>query len=168
MNGNVSLGLFDGNGDLLALPNGATFAGPLDLSGGFTGATSQLTLNGNANISGSNLDLTDGGYSEAGSAFSNKAVDTASFQTSFDFQVEETYTYPLADGFTFTIQGNNPQALGNGGGDLGYGGIGNSVAIKFDYYNNAGEGDDSTGLFEDGEDPVRPRYRPDGNRREPE
>ena len=68
----------------------------------------------------------------------------------------ETFTFPLADGFTFTIQGNNPSALGVGGGDLGYGGIGNSVAIKFDYYDNAGEGDDSTGIFTDGQDPYVP------------
>ena len=65
-------------------------------------------------------------------------------------------TNPLADGFTFTIQGNNPNALGFGGGDLGYGGIGNSVAIKFDYYNNAGEGTDSTGLYTDGAHPMVP------------
>ena len=90
LNGNVGLGLFDGNGNLLALPSGATYTGPIDLGGGFSGATSQLTLNGNANISGSNLDLTDGGYSEAGSAFTRTAVDTASFQTSFDFQVQAT------------------------------------------------------------------------------
>ena len=156
LNGNVGLGLFDANGNLLALPSGATFAGPIDLSGGFSGATSQLVLNGNANFSGSDLDLTDGGFSEAGSAFTNKAFDTAAFKTSFDFQVKEASTSPLADGFTFTIQGNSPQALGNGGGDLGYGGIGNSVAIKFDYYNNAGEGTDSTGLFEDGAYPDVP------------
>ena len=83
-------------------------------------------------------------------------VDIGSFQTSFNFQVLETATFPLADGFTFTIQGNGPNALGNGGGDLGYGGIGNSVAIKFDYYNNAGEGTDSTGIFTDGQDPYVP------------
>ncbi len=156
LNGSVSLGLLDGSGNLLALPDGASLVGPVNLSGGFAGATSQLTLNGNANLSGSNLDLTDGNFSEAGSAFTNNALDVASFQTSFNFQVLETYTYPLADGFTFTIQGNSPSALGNGGGDLGYGGIGNSVAIKFDYYNNAGEGNDSTGIFTDGQDPYVP------------
>ncbi len=149
------MGLYDGNGDLLALPSGATYAGPIDLGGGFSNALGQLTLNGNANISGSNLDLTDGGYSEAGSAFTTNAIDTASFQTSFDFQVQSV-TIPPADGFTFTIQGNNPQALGGSGGGLGYYGIGNSICIKFDYYNNAGEGTDSTGLFEDGAYPDVP------------
>ena len=46
--------------------------------------------------------------------------------------------------------------MGGNGGGLGYYGIGNSIAIKFDYYNNAGEGDDSTGLYEDGAYPDIP------------
>ena len=157
LNGNVGLGLYDGNGNLLALPPGAALSGgPVNLSGGFSSASSLLTLNGNASISGSNLDLTNGGYSEQGSAFTNTTLDAASFSTSFDFQVFETYTYPLADGFTFTIQGNSPTALGEGGGGLGYAGIGKSIAIKFDYYNNSGEGNDSTGLFTDGAYPTIP------------
>ncbi len=48
------------------------------------------------------------------------------------------------------IQNSGPTALGPNGGDLGYAGIGNSVAVKFDLYNNAGEGSDSTGLYLDG------------------
>ena len=80
LNGNIGLGLYDASGDLLALPSGATYAGPVDLSGGFSNALGQLTLNGNANISGSDLDLTDGGYGEAGSAFTTNAIDTASFR----------------------------------------------------------------------------------------
>ena len=154
LDGNVALGLLDGSGNLLALPNGASLNQSINLGGGFSGPNG-MTLNGFANISGSNLDLTDGGFGEAGSAFTNNTLDVGGFTTSFDFQVTST-TNPPADGFTFTIQGNSPNALGNGGGDLGYGGIGNSVAIKFDYYNNAGEGNDSTGLFTDGADPYLP------------
>ncbi len=155
LNGDVSLGLLDGSGDILALPTGASYSDGVNLGGGFSGPIG-MTLNGNANISGTSLDLTDGNYSEAGSAFTNSVLNVGSFTTSFDFQVLQTLTNPLADGFTFTIQGNGPTALGNGGGDLGYGGIGNSVCIKFDYYNNAGEGTDSTGLFTDGADPYVP------------
>jgi hypothetical protein len=71
----------------------------------------------------------------------------------------------MADGLTFTIQGNSPTELGPAGGGLGYGpdfpdptvrGIRNSVAIKFDIYDNAGEGTDSTGLFTDGRSPTVP------------
>jgi hypothetical protein len=46
--------------------------------------------------------------------------------------------------------------LGAPGGSLGYAGIGKSVAIKFDLFNNAGEGDDSTGLFINGAWPAVP------------
>ena len=43
-----------------------------------------------------------------------------------------------------------------GGGDLGYAGIPTSLAVKFDLYNNAGEGPDSTGLYTDGAVPTIP------------
>src|SRR5262249_11987895 len=72
-----------------------------------------------------------------------------------------------ADGMTFVIQSDarGTRALGPGGGGLGYGEdhpnddtdptrIRNSVAIKFDIYNNAGEGIDSTGIFTDGRSPT--------------
>ena len=109
--GMVAEGLYDSSGNLLALPSGVSeSAGPLNFSGGFSGASSLLALNGNANISGSNLDLIDGGYYEAGSAFSKSVEDVASFQTSFNFQVLQSYSYPLADGFTFTIQGSGTSA----------------------------------------------------------
>ena len=39
---------------------------------------------------------------------------------------------------------------------LGYQGIGDSVAVKFDLHSNAGEGIDSTGLFTDGALPTVP------------
>ena len=73
-------------------------------------------------------------------------------------------TNPNADGITFTIQGTGPTALGPSGGGLGYGpdtpggapGIGKSVAVKFDLYNNAGEGADSTGMYTNGASPTTP------------
>ena len=155
LNGDVSVGLWDGSGDLLALPSGAAFAGAANIKFVNFSSSTGITLNGNASISGSNLDLTDGGFTEAGSAFTNIPISVSSFSTSFDFQVASA-TVPPADGFTFTIQGNSPNALGISGGDLGYAGIGNSVAIKFDYFDNAGEGTDSTGLFTDGQNPYVP------------
>ena len=98
--------------------------------------TASLTLNGGANLSGSSLTLTDGGAFEARSAFFNIPVNVQQFTTNFNFQL----TSPSADGFTFTIQGNTPSAVGGFGGNLGYGGISNSVAIKFDLFSNEGEG----------------------------
>jgi hypothetical protein len=123
----------------------------LDYHTGFAGATG-LTLNGSAKVSATDLRLTDGGSNEAGSAFSSSAVGIATFSTQFSFQL----TNPNADGFTFTIQGNSPTALGGAGGYLGYAGIGKSVALKFDLYNNAGEGSDSTGLYTNGVNPFTP------------
>ena len=65
---------------------------------------------------------------------------------------------------TFTIQNKTPSSVGQGGGGLGYGpdapsgppGIGKSIAVKFDLYNNAGEGPDSTGLYMNGASPTTP------------
>ena len=131
----------------------------LDFSGGFAGASSSLTLNGSAAITGSVLRLTQHDHNgQAGSAFSNIKQDVASFNTSFTFD----YNEPHADGFTFCIQGGASTALGPTGGGLGYGpdepggsgGIANSVAVKFDLYDNLGEGDDSTGLYQDGASPT--------------
>ena len=132
----------------------------LDFSGGFAGSTNLLTYNGSAAINGTRAELTNNGGNEAGSVFSTSAVDTTRFNTQFTFQL--TAGTSTADGFTFTIQGIGPTALGPTGGGLGYGpdhvggtgGIGQSVAIKFDLYNNQGEGVDSTGLYTDGAAPT--------------
>ena len=128
---------------------------------GFT--STGLTLNGNgvvnAAINGTRLRLTDGGDYEATSAFFNTPVDILSFTTNFSFQLTDA----TADGIIFTIQGDGPTALGQNGAKLGWAfgkagtsGIGNSVAVKFDIYNNDGEGTDSTGMFTDGARPTIP------------
>jgi hypothetical protein len=132
----------------------------LDFSAGFAGSTGQLTYNGSAAINGTKAELTNGGYGEAGSVFSTTAVDVTGFSTEFTFQLSAGSS--IADGFTFCIQGNGPTALGPSGGGLGFGpdhtggtgGIPNSVAVKFDLYNNQGEGVDSTGLYTDGAAPT--------------
>jgi hypothetical protein len=156
--GTVGFGLYDGHGNLLALPAGASLTqlgGPIDFGGGFSGAAGQLTLSGNAQLSGSNLELTDGGFSEAASAFANSQVYVGNFSTSFNFQITPG-TSPTADGMTFTIQGDGANALGGAGGELGYYGLDKSVAIKFDLYDNSGEGTNSTGLYINGVDPSVP------------
>src|SRR5690348_6507110 len=124
--------------------------GSPNFGSGFT--SSGLTLNGGAVINGTRLRVTDGGTAEARSAFFSTAVNVQSFITDFTFLL----TNANADGFSFTIQGNAPTALGLGGGGLGYQGIGNSVAVKFDLYSNAGEGNNSTGLYVDGAAPTVP------------
>ncbi|AXC13690.1 hypothetical protein ACPOL_4417 [Acidisarcina polymorpha] len=113
-----------------------------------------LTLNGSSALSGTALQLTNGGALETASAYFSTPVGITTFTSDFDFQLTEA----VADGFTFVIQNQGPTALGNPGAgeDLGYGGIPTSVAIKFDIYNNAGEGSDSTGVYVNGATPTLP------------
>ena len=132
----------------------------INFGSGFPSATG-LQLNGSTKVNANNLELTDGGSYEAGSSFWTTPVNIQAFTTNFTFQL----TSAVADGFTFTIQNAGVTALGNLGGGLGYGvnpnggttgGIGNSVAIKFDIYSNSGEGTDSTGIYTDGASPTVP------------
>jgi hypothetical protein len=107
------------------------------------------------------IDLTDGGFGEAGGAFLRNRVGVEKFTTTFTMQLSPG-TAPTADGMAFVIQGVGPTALGPPGGGLGYGsdtvgvggGLPRSLAIKFDLYSNAGEGIDSTGIFTNGRSPT--------------
>ena len=130
------------------------------IGGGFSGATG-LTLNGAAAVTTGDLVLTNGGATEAGSVFTSNQVDVTGFTSQFTFQTTGTYAYAnTGEGFTFTIQGAGPTALGGTLAALGYGasggngGINNSVAIKFDLNNDNGEGNDSTGLYTDAASPT--------------
>jgi hypothetical protein len=119
-----------------------------------------MLLNGGADIDGGVLQLTDGGLEEARSAYFATPLNVQAFTTDFDFQLLNA----SADGFTFTIQNQGPTAIGGLGGGLGYGlatsgtgaAIGKSVAVKFDFHSNSGEGNDSTGLYLDGATPTLP------------
>ena len=124
-------------------------------------AASSMTFNGSTDLDDTRLQLTNGGLNEAGSAFFNAPQNIQSFTTSFAIQLSN----PAGDGMTFTIQGAGATALGSPGGGLGYGssdpgtnagGIPTSVAIKFDLFNNDGEGGNSTGLYTNGESPSKP------------
>lgn len=135
----------------------------INFSNGFASAKG-LMLNGSAvNTDDSRLQLTTGKQNQAGSVFSTSRVNIQTFATDFTFQLSGTA--PLADGITFTIQGESANALGTNGGSLGYGPISTkvttgaireSVAVKFDLYSNAGEGTDSTGLYVNGATPTIP------------
>jgi hypothetical protein len=135
-------------------------------AGGFSGQG--MAMNG-AWLSGTALLLSDGGLLRAAGAFYERPENIQSFTTDFTLQATTysmygaggylIYSLPLsslADGMTFTIQTGGPYALGGVGGLLGYGGVPNSVAIKFDLHDNAGEGSDSTGLYVNGAAPTVP------------
>lgn len=111
-----------------------------------------LVLNGTASLQGAALRLTDGRNNEAASAFWSSPLNIQRFTADFTFQLQN----PRADGITFVIQAEGSNALGKPGGGLGYRGIQKSVAVKWDLYNNAGEGNDSTGLYIDGAPPTIP------------
>ena len=119
---------------------------------GFAASAGQIVLNGNAQLDDSRLQLTDGGQNEASSAWYVTPVNVQAFTTDFTFQLSN----PVADGMTFAIQNNSNTIVGASAGNLGYGYIPNSIAIKFDLFNNQGEGSDSTGLYTNGTPPMVP------------
>ena len=124
----------------------------INFGNGFS-STEGLTLNGSSlATSDSRMQLTDGGLNEAGSVFWNAPINIRAFTTKFTFQL----ALAQANGFTFTIQNVGPAALGGDSAGLGYQGIVNSVAIKFNFYNYESEGNDSTGIYTEGEPPVLP------------
>ena len=124
----------------------------VNFASGFT--STNLNLVNDASIVDGVLQLTDGNASEERTAWFGTPVSAQAFTSDFDYQASSA----LADGLTFALQ-NDPSglgALGDGGEGLGYGGIESSVAIKFDLYNNVGEGANSTGLYVNGASPTLP------------
>lgn len=79
-------------------------------------------------------------------------LDVQAFTSDFSFKI----TNPTADGFAFVIQNNAPTTIGSDSGGLGYGGLAQSVALKFALYNNSSEGKSSTGLYTNGAYPTIP------------
>ena len=123
--------------------------------------TNYLKLNGGVSLSGSALQLTQGTPFEASSVFTIPQIYTDQFVTDFDFKAANGE----GDGFAFVIQHEHISSVGASGGGLGYGpdkpgaaepAIGNRAAVKFDLHNNAGEGDNSTGVYVDGASPTFP------------
>jgi hypothetical protein len=117
---------------------------------GFTGSQALVTSNGNAQLDGAKLQLTNGQEFENGAAWYSKPVNVQSFTTNFSFQL----TSAVGDGFTFAIQSVGPHAMGSGGAGLGYANIPLSVGLKFDLHNNAGEGPESVGVYTKGAVPM--------------
>jgi len=98
---------------------------------------SGLTFNGNAEQSGRLLFVTPPAGSQAGSVWYSNQVNVAQgFQTSFGIKLVPGNGC-IGDGLAFLIQNSGLSALGLAGGDLGYTGIANSVAVEFDTYLNS-------------------------------
>jgi hypothetical protein len=127
-------------------PKATSYTGDLISYPNFADATG-LSLNGTAVIAKDSarrrvLRLTNGGFRQAGSAWSMTQVDpNKSFTTTFDVYLHHG-TRP-ADGFAFVLQtdGTGDRALGGSGGGLGYRGRMPSVAVEFDIFRNPGDPD---------------------------
>ncbi len=131
------------------IQNGGT---SINFSTGFS-STAGLTLNGSAVADDdTRLQLTDGQLWQAGSVFWDAPINITTFTTNFEFQLSNAE----GNGITFTIQNMGANALGGDSAGLGYQGIQQSVAVKFNFYNYENEGSDSTGFYTDGEPPVNP------------
>ena len=108
-----------------------------------------LTLNGSAQIvtltdGPSLLQLTPAQAGQTGSAFRSASVPVNKFNVFFQFRITDgSGGYGPGDGMTFVLQTQGANALGDGGGSLGYGGIAPSVAVEFDTYQNPGEINDN-------------------------
>src|SRR5271166_165450 len=118
---------------------------------GFATSQAQMVLNGTAQFTGSNLQLTSASTtSAAGTAWYYLPVNVQSFTNDFTFQI----TSPNANGFTFALQNQGTSAKGMWGSGLGYQNITPSVAIKFDLFSTPGNG--SIGIFTNGAIPTTP------------
>jgi hypothetical protein len=121
---------------------------------GFLNSTG-LSLVGGATVTGNMLQLsTAAGGVQSNAVWYATPVNVQKFTADFDFQIVS----PAGDGFTFALQNSaaGVNAIGMAGGGLGYQNIGSSVAVKFDLYNNSGEGINSTGFYTDGAAPMVP------------
>jgi hypothetical protein len=134
---------------VITIQTGGTTA--INFGSGFSAAGMQF--NGHTKLNGPRLQLTDGTTTmEQASGYWTTAVNVQTFTNDFTFQL----TNANADGFTFVLQNSGLTAMGTVGGGLGFAGIPASVAVKFDLFNNAGEGTNSTGLFTKGAAPTIP------------
>lgn len=112
--------------------------------------TQGLTLSGSATpmttSDGTVLRLAPASPSQAGNVFSTTTINASNFSTVFQFRmtnpggVTDDAGISGADGLTFIVQSLSNSAGGSGNG-AGYGGIPNSVGVKFDTFeNNTGYG----------------------------
>lgn len=107
-------------------------------------ADSKISLVGSAKISKKALELTDASdVAEAGAAWAQPSVDPAqSFSTDFTANFSSAQRCN-ADGLTFTIQSQGPDAVGRYGEGIGYGGISPALSVELDDFQNAWDPDNN-------------------------
>jgi hypothetical protein len=99
------------------------------------GDGSAWTLNGGGGITNEVLTITDGGSSQARSAFLSAPMPIDGFEAAFTYR---DVSAGGADGLAFVVQNykDGASSLGAGGSGLGYSGITESVALEFNIYEN--------------------------------
>ncbi|MBV8617072.1 MAG: PEP-CTERM sorting domain-containing protein [Acetobacteraceae bacterium] len=113
-------------------------------------STAGLTLVNNAatttTADGTVLRVVPGVGGQSGAAYSTTPAKLGSkdtFSTSFQFRFTGVGGIDPADGIAFVLAAA-PGGLGSPGGGLGYQGVGNSVAVEFDTYDNGPTDHDSS------------------------
>lgn len=109
-------------------------------------STTGLTLNSlSATTTGDGtvLHIADNSSNDRGSVFSTAMRTVSGFSTAFQFRLStrggsSDGTHTGADGIVFVIQRTGNTSLGTNGQGLGYSGIGLSLGVEFDTYNNSG------------------------------
>lgn len=103
--------------------------------------TSGLTVNGDAaatTVAGRTvMRVAPSAFFQSGSVFSTNLITFGSdygFSTRFTFNINQPQGGG-ADGLVFVIQPNS-NSIGGSGGGIGYKGIGNSLGVEFDTFNN--------------------------------
>src|SRR5262245_29711228 len=99
---------------------------------------SSLTLNGNAAQVGTVLRLVPAVNDQKGGAYLTAPQRINSFQSRFQFHFNSA-VHNTNDGMTFVIQNAGVNALGFGGGNMGYQGMHPSVAVFFDPESGCGQ-----------------------------
>jgi hypothetical protein len=116
-------------------------------------STTGLTINSAATqvtSDGTVMHIADNTRNDRGSFFSTTTRNVASFSTSFQFRLSNRGgtsdgTASGGDGFVFVIQRAGNTALSTSNGEsLGYLGIGSSIGIEFDTFQNASRSDPSS------------------------
>jgi YVTN family beta-propeller protein len=106
----------------------------------FTGQAGALQFAGSTTISNGSLRLTPNATAQGGSAYLNTSLPISantSFTTRFVFRM--VGSGDGADGMTFLLQNQAPNALGGQGGDIGYATITPSVAVEIDAHQGPGD-----------------------------
>ena len=119
------------NGTLLR----PVFGGQASSLSGFGDSGTGWTLNGGPSIASDVLTITDSNNNEARSAYFNTAQPI--FAGSSGFTASFTYTNggnKTADGAAFVLQNQGLNAVGNGGGGLGFQGVAPSVGFLINIY----------------------------------